>query len=377
MTTPAQTPGEAYSLDGIEVVELWEVDLDFAVEEAFREGASQDLETTRTEPATPDELKAVELFQVLDGPDIASIAGQCQSIHAVPGYVLLAPGRLNTKTFFVVEGQLRLYARTGDKRPMSVADVGHSTGLRSALAGQPANHAVIATEVSHILAIDLSTLDELAKRSHTFARNYAALLASYLRGDNCLNVGTRGRGATARPGYIDELTLLHNQHWLDTVFPRLIGRYRMGDKKFAVVAFAVDKLEEITKQHGVGAGMRVLETIGPWLLDQTRPTDILAIDKNRHFLAFLPDCDLNAARQLAGRLKTAIKNVAITLSSGTTPAATNVTFAIGIAELDVGTNEHGLLSRVDALIEKSLKLGGDWLSDSLEHPTPPAGGATT
>jgi two-component system cell cycle response regulator len=376
MTKPAQTPGEAYSLDGIEVVELWEVDLDFAVEEAFREGASQDLGTTRTDPATPDELKAVELFQGLDGQNIASIAPQCQSIRAVPGYVLLAPGRLNTKTFFVIEGQLRLYARTGDKRPMSVADVGHSTGLRSALAGQPANHAVIATEVSHILAVDLSTLDELAKRSHTFARNYAALLATYLRGDNCLNVGIRGRGGTTRQGYIDELTLLHNQHWLDTVFPRLIGRYRMGDKKFAVVAFAVDKLDEITKQHGAGAGMRVLETIGPWLLDQTRPTDILAINKSRHFLAFLPDCDLDAARQLAGRLKAAIKSVAIALPPGRTPSAINVTSAIGIAELEIGTNEHGFLSRVDALIEKSLKLGGDWLSDSPEQPAPPAGGVT-
>ena len=377
MTKPAQSPGEAYSLDGIEVVELWEVDLDFAVEEAFREGASQDLETTRTEPATLDDLKAVELFQGLDGQDIASIASQCQSIHAVPGYVLLAPGRLNTKTFFVLEGQLRLYARTGDRRPMSVADVNHSTGLRSALAGQPANHAVIATEVSHILAVDLSTLDDLSKRSHTFARNYAALLASYLRGDNCLNVGRRGRGGSARQGYIDELTLLHNQHWLDTVFPRLIGRYRMGDKKFAVVAFAVDKLDEIIKQHGVGAVMRVLETIGPWLLDQTRPTDILAINKNRHFLALLPDCDLDAARRLAGRLKDAIKNVAIALPPGKMPSVINVTAAIGIAELDIGTNEHGFLSKVDALIEKSLKLGGDWLSDSLEQPVPPAGGVTS
>jgi len=377
MAKPAQTPKEAYSLDGIEVVELWEVDLDFAVEEAFREGASQDLETTRVEPATSDELKAVELFQGLDAQDIASIARQCQSIHAVPGYVLLAPGRLNTKTFFVIEGQLRLYARTGDKRPMSVADVGQSTGLRSALAGQPANHAVIATEVSHILAVDLSTLDETAKRSHTFARNYAALLASYLRGDNCLNVGTRGRGGTARQGYVDELTLLHNQHWLDTVFPRLIGRYRMGDKKFAVVAFAVDKLDEITKQHGIDAGMRVLETIGPWLLDQTRPTDILAINKSRHFFAFLPDCDLDAARQLAGRLKIAIKGVAIEPPLERTRSAINVSAAIGIAELEVGTNEHGFLSRVDALIEKSLKLGGDWLSDSPEQPAPPAGGVAS
>ena len=372
MTEPAHTPREAYTLDGIEVVELWEVDLDFAVEEAFREGAAHSLETTRIEAATPEELKALALFQGIDGQDIASIAAKCQSIRAVPGYVLLAPGRLNSKTFFVAEGQMRLYARSGDKRPMSVADIGHSTGLRSALTGQPANHAVIATESSHILAVELSTLDELAKRSHAFARNYAVLLASYLRGDNCLNVGTRGRGGPARQGYVDELTLLHNQHWLETVLPRLISRSRLGDTKLAVVALAVCSLDEITRQHGMGAGMRVLETIGPWLLDQTRPTDILAVDKNRHFLAFLPDGDLDAARQLAGRLKAAIKNVPIALSSESASAATNVTAAIAIAELENGMNDQAFLGKIDVLIQKSLNLGGDWLSESLDPAASPA-----
>lgn len=365
-----QRPDGAYSLEGIEVVELWEVDLDFAVEEAFREGGSQPAET-RFEPASVEDLRDLEVFRGVDAKDIAPIAAQCQSIHAVPGYVLLAPGRLTTKIYFVLEGQLRLYARSGDKRPLAVADVGQSTGLRPALAGQPANHAVIATEAAHILAIDLTAFDELAKRSHTFARNYASLLASYLRGDNCLHVGARTHGGAARQGYIDELTLLHNQHWIETVFPRLVGRYRMGDRKLAVVAFAIDKLEDIIRQHGIGAGMRVLETVGPWALDQTRPTDLLAIDKNRRVLAFLPDCDLAAARQLAVRLKDQIKKLSIALGTTKAPASIQITLALGAAELESGANEHDLLKKIEALIQKSIKLGGNWLSDTLETPPTP------
>lgn len=366
MAKPTRQPAEGYSLDGIEVVELWEVDLDFAVEEAFREGASRTTDSTRVAPTTPDQLRALELFQGVDNDDVALFAAHCQSIHTVPGYVLLAPGRLNTKIFFVAEGQLRVYPRTGDKRPIAVVDVGQSIGLRAALAGQPANHAVIATEASHILAIDLTTLDELAKRSHAFARNYTALLTSYLRGDNCLHVGIRGRRGPARPGYIDELTLLHNQHWLDTVLPRLVGRYRMGDKTLAVTAFAVDKLDDIIKQHGIGAGMHVLGTIGPWVLDQTRPTDILAIDKNRRFLVFLPDCDLEAARQLAGRLKTLIQKMPISLASDKTSTTVKVTFSLAIAELENGMNEHEFLNKTEALIRKSMKLGGNGLSETLK-----------
>jgi hypothetical protein len=148
-------------VDDIEVVELSDIDLDFAVEEAFRQGASQALETTRTDAAKPQDLGALELFQGIGEQDLAVCAARCQSIHAVPGYVLLAPGRLNAKVFFVIEGQLRLYTQTGDKRPMAIADAGHSIGLNSALAMQPMDHSAIVTEISRFLAVDIAAIDEL------------------------------------------------------------------------------------------------------------------------------------------------------------------------------------------------------------------------
>jgi two-component system cell cycle response regulator len=364
VTNSAPPPTGIYSLDGIEVVELAELDLDF-VEEAFREGVPRTLETTSTEPAKPAELSKLELFRGLEGQELEAMAARCQSIYAVPGYVLVAPGRLNAKVFIVIEGQLRLYAPTNDKRPIGVADVGHSTGLRSALIMQSPNHAVIATEVSHILAVELPALDECAKRSHAFARNYAALLASYLRGDNCLHVGAHSTGASTRQGYIDELTLLHNEHWMSTMFPRLIARYLLGDKPLTVTAFAIDNLEQIIKERGISAGLRVLETIGRWVLEQTRPTDILAINKNRHIFAFLPDCDLTAARQLATRLKDAIQTVPISLAAGEAAASIKITLSLGIAELPRGMKENEFLSTTEALIQKSMKLGGNWLSETL------------
>lgn len=364
MAKPSPTPSGGIPVDGIEVVELSEIDLDFAVEEAFRQGASRAPETTSTDAANSQDLGALELFQGIGEQDLAACAARCQSIHAVPGYVLLAPGRLNTKIFFVAEGQLRLYAQTGDKRPMAIVDVGHSTGLHSALAMQPLDHSAIATEVSRLLAVDIATINELVKRSHTFARNYAALLASYLRGDNCLHVGARTGGA-ARPGYVDELTLLRNQRWLDETFPRLVPRYRLGDKTLAVVAFAVDKLDEIVKEHGIGPGLRVLEAVGHWMQDLTRPTDILAINKNRCIFAFLPDCDLDAARQLAGRLKTQIQILPISLATEKAPQPITVTLSLGIAVLGQGMNEHDFLGKAEALIQKSIKLGGNWLSEAL------------
>jgi two-component system, cell cycle response regulator len=353
--------------DGIEVVELEEVDLDFAVEEAFRQGAAQALESTRTESATPEDLAGLELFSGVEQNELVAIAARSQSILAIPGYVLLPPGRLNTKVFFVLEGQLRLYPPTNDKRPVALVDVGHSIGLRSALAMQPSEHAVIATEVSHVVAVDVVKLNELGKRVHAFARSYADLQASYLRGDNCLYVGAHVPGATVRQGYIDELTLLHNQYWLDTMFSRLVARYRLSNKQLVVIAFAVDKHDEIVKQHGIAAGLRVLETVGHWTLDQMRPTDILAIDKNRHILAFVPECDFETARQIGGRLKTQIKSVPILITpdNAPTPTTITITLSVGFAMLEQGMKEDEFLNKANALIQKSTRLGGDWLSERL------------
>jgi diguanylate cyclase (GGDEF)-like protein len=168
-----------------------------------------------------------------------------------------------------------------------------------------------------------------------------------------------------RPGYVDELTLLRNQRWLDEKLPRLVARYRLGDKTLAVAASAVDKLEEIVKEHGIGPGLRVLEAVGHWLQDQTRPTDILAIDKNRHIFAFLPDCNLDAARQLAGRIKTQVQSLPISLATEKAPPPITVTLSFGIAVLEQGMNEQDFLNKTEALIQKSIKLGGNWLSEAI------------
>jgi len=351
-------------LDGIEVVELSEVDLDFSIEEMFQQGAPRTLETTTTELASPDELAALDLFRGLSNGDLGVLAAHCQSIQAVPGYVLLAPGRLNTRIYSVVEGQLRLYAPSGEKRPLALIDVGHSTGLQSALSMQPAEHAVIATEISNIIAIDVATLEEFSKRHHGFALNYIALLASYVRGDNCLRVGAHAPGSSTRPSYVDELTLLHNQHWLDTMLPRLVARFRMVEKPLAVVALAVDKLEVIVKDHGIGAGLRVLEAVGHWVLDQTRPVDILAVDKSRYIFAFLPDCDLDAARHLAERLKQEIPTLSVPLAQENARAL-SVTLSFGIATLEKRMKESDFVHKAEALVKKAISLGGNQLVDTL------------
>lgn len=364
--TPASIPDTTIpTTAGIEVVELSEVDLDFTFEEMFQQRSVRAVESTSVESTTASDIASLELLRGVSDKDFKEFAAAGQMIQTVAGHVLISSGQLNNKVYFVIEGQLRLYTPSGDKRPVALVDVGHSTGLHSALAGQPARHTVIATEVSKVLEVSITVLDDFCKRSHEFARNYAALLASYVRGDNCLFIGVRAINTPKREGYVDELTLLHNQNWLDTILPRLIARFRLSGKPLAVVAFSPDQLGAVIKEHGIAAGLRVLQTVGHWLLDQTRPVDILAINKNGFFYAFLPDCDVEAALKLAVRLKLSIQKLPISLGSPKAPKPITTTLSFGIAQLEANMKDQQFLNKIDALVQKSRKLGGDQLSETL------------
>lgn len=349
------TPPTPYVVEGIEVVELSDIDAEFTFDDTVRQGPAPTLDATVTAPAKPEELSRLALFNGAGNQELELLAPQCQSIRAIPGYVLVSSGRLNSKTFFVLEGQLRVYPQNNDKRPIAIADVGQSTGLRTALLSHPANHSVIATEVSHLIAIELTALEESAKRSHVVARNYAELLASYIRSDNCLHVGLRAAGSTAREGYVDPLTLLHNEHWLATVLPRLVARCQLANKPLAVTAFAINELDALTKKHDTATALHVLQAVCHWLLDVTRPTDLLAVNNHRHLFAFLPDGDLQTAEQLAERLKHAGTTLRVPPAPGSSTGPIAVSFSLVAIELEKGMKDKELLTKAEALIQKSIQ----------------------
>jgi diguanylate cyclase (GGDEF)-like protein len=342
-----------------EVVDLAEIDLDFAVEDALREEAPTVISPIVSVPANADDLAGMELFLGLGPAQLAEFAPQCQLVRVVPGYVLYPMGRFNTRLFCVLEGQLRLYVAQGDKRPRGIVDIGQTCGLTHALGMQPTDHALIATEETRLLAIELPVLNKFTARSHVFAQNYAALMASYTRGDHCLNFGERGRRPGAREGYIDPATLLHNQHWLDTMFPRLVDRCRKSGQPLSLVALRVDKLDTLDREAGVVLTPFLLEALGRLIVECSRPTDLHVIDNSRRLLVVLPDSSLDGARVLANRLREQARTLAA-IDELPLPA---VTLSMGIVCLAPDETGAALLERAEALIQKSVTAGGNWLNE--------------
>jgi len=346
-----------------EVVDLAEIDLEFAIEEALAGIEAPErpeiISPMVAVPATPEDLAGVELFRGVESAQLAEFAPLCQLVRTVPGYVIYPAGRFNTRLLLVLEGQLRLYATQKERRPRAIVDIGHSFGLTEALGMHPTDHSLIATEETRVLAIELTALNKAVARSHVFAQNYAELMASYTRGDNCLILSRGGKSATSRGGYIDPTTLLHNQHWLETMFPRLVQRARRDGKPLSMLTLRIDRLDAIDRESGVVLSPYMLEMVGRLMVDHSRPTDLHVIDVSHRLLSILPDTTLDGARALANRIREEIRKIS-TIDDLPLPS---MTLSASIVTLGPEDTPSILLERAEQLVVKSAAAGGDSLHE--------------
>lgn len=355
------------AIDGVamqpEIVDLAEIDLDFAGDEPRHTDAA----TVRAAggmvaaAAGAPDLARVDLFRGVAEADLTEFAAQTRIIEAAPGSVLQPAGQPSDKILFVIAGELRMYADFQEKRARGIVDAGQSVGLSWALMRQPTEIAIVATEASRVLELRLPQLEEFARRSHALACNVNALFAAYLRGDNCLNVGARALAALhQRRGYTDELTQLHNERWLAAMLPRLLGRSQFDRAPLTVAMLAVDRLDQINHEFGTIAGEQILAAVGQLLLDVARTTDLLACDDNRRFLAILPSTALDGARSLCQRLLEEARSLRIGAPDDQPLPA--LTLSCGIVPFDGDSSAPELLARLNALVQRSTENGGDALS---------------
>lgn len=367
MSAQTPTPTDVDPLPTIDAVttfpttvDLAEIDIDFIGEESRH----TDLATVRAAggmlatTASAADLKRVDLFRHVADIDCAAFATQVRLIRTVPGSVLQPAGQTSDKIFFVISGELRLYADLKEKRARGIVDAGQSVGLTWALLWQPTEVAIIATEVAQVLELRLAQLEEFARRSHAFACNVNALYAAYLRGDNCLNVGARALAALhQRRGYTDELTQLHNEQWLTAMLPRLLGRQTFDATPLTVAMFAVDNLESIEHEFGTIAGEQILAGVAQVLLNVARTTDLLACDGDRCFLAILPNTTVDGGRLLGQRLLEDARLLRIDATDEQPLPA--LTLSAGVLQCRAGMSAVELRAQLRWLVQRSMDNGGN------------------
>ena len=343
----------------IEVVELTDIDLDMAVEAAM-----QPVLTTpdvKYEPVDLDILAGLRFFEEVDLEACRDLLSTGQIITMGPGYVLLPAGQLNNRVFFVLEGQLRLHPESADNKPFGIIDVGLSAGLDCAISGKPNADYLVAAEHTQVLALELDVILALNKRNHAASRNYTELLTIYLKGHSFIPIGLQGSGSVHGTGFIDELTGLHNNRWLEKMLPRYVSRCTVSQLPLSMLMFEIDKLTELAEKRGTDLVEKCVSTIGHLIFDHARVTDLAVRDGDNRFIVLMPESDLDAARELARRIKDIAGRTVIPTSE--IHKLPPMTLSMGIAQLEGLLTDLEFMEKTEKLLQQAKNVGGNWLAE--------------
>jgi two-component system cell cycle response regulator len=150
----------------------------------------------------------------------------------------------------------------------------------------------------------------------------------------------------------DPLTGAFNRGYFDAHAPRLAARCRPARQSLSVLMIDVDNLKQVNDAHHP-AGDRVLKQVVNRVTSALRPSDLVARMGGDEFAVVMPETDLDAALQIAERLRgriaeTPVEGVAVTVSIGVTASRPDVE-----EELEV------TLQRADAAVYEAKRAGGN------------------
>lgn len=322
-------------------------------------GLTGDGKISEPEPVNIKELAEIGLFHGADVAALEKPLSSCVMLTLVPGQKLVSIGQLNPKVFFLIDGQLKLYTEASVNKPIGIVDVGQSAGLISAIKELPSTESIVASEQSRVLVMGIDTLKLLIMQSHPLASRFALMLMQCARGEHYVPTDGSAAGKGGHIGYVDELTGLHNQRWIEKMLSRLIMRHSKEDKPLSVIMCDIDKFKDFNKDFGEMLENQALSTVAQIMLANVRPTDMIARFDLDVFLLLLPDTDISGAKMLAIRLQEVVSKTDIVIPSEC--VLPPVTMSFGVAQLKGFVSDEVFISDVKVALDGAKKSGGNWV----------------
>ena len=143
----------------------------------------------------------------------------------------------------------------------------------------------------------------------------------------------------------DSLTGLLNKRAVTDALKRTFAQAAMTKSPLALLLLDLDHFKQVNDQHGHGAGDQVLASVGAALRGALRARDFAGRNGGEEFAILLPDTDIDAALDIAERVRATIAEV--TLPGTDVP----VTVSVGVA----GFPDHAsTLERLERLADAAL-----------------------
>jgi len=310
---------------------------------------------------TEEDLGRQALFESADLSVVGPLLRNCPIRTLAKDEVLVSAGRPNEYVYLVLSGQLSVRLASAETAPIAEITAGESVAELSVIDGQPTSAYVVAETESKVLAIDEELLWILVQTSHAIASNLLFTLTKRLRYGNEIIFEGREKYEQYRfHATVDALTGLFNRHWLSSMLPRQMHRARICDQPFCLLLIDIDYFKQYNDEHGHVAGDRALGAVTEALQNCLRPTDMAARYGGEEFIVLLPDCPLEAAKDVAERLRSAVAATKITFAQGT--ELPSVTVSAGIAQMSDDDTLESFIGASDAAMYRAKKAGRNRVS---------------
>jgi diguanylate cyclase (GGDEF)-like protein len=150
----------------------------------------------------------------------------------------------------------------------------------------------------------------------------------------------------------DKLTGAYNRIKFEEIIEKEIERIRRYRLPFSLIMFDIDRFKEVNDNYGHNAGDSVLRTIADIVKANIRTLDYFVRWGGDEFVIVVPESTLNEAYAMAEKIRKIVQNYRFD-NVGT------VTISLGVVEALDSDTEDTLLKRVDDVMYKAKREGGN------------------
>ena len=305
-------------------------------------------------------LSTMLLFRNASMETIEVYLERCRTMVLAPEELLLSPNRENRLLYLLLSGRLAVHLDSVTEHPFTTLLPGECAGEMSVIDQNAPSAFVIATEETHVLAINQDTLWALINSSHAVARNLLLILSKRVRRSNVAILDSiEMQRQSERSATVDPLTGLYNRRWIMEMYPREITRCSMAGQPLHLIMVDLDHFKQFNDRFGHLAGDLALQTVAHTMRSHLRPNDMVARFGGEEFTILLPDSPRRQTMSAAERLRKKLETTHVRRDS-----LPPVTASMGVAGLNGLRSLEELMDAADKALYRAKGEGRNrvWFS---------------